>query len=171
MAPAGGSRFALQHLRALVQIPLLLAFLVMLAFPLAAQPMPDPAAPVEPLSVVTATGTHDFEVEIADTNEERARGLMFRTEMAPDHGMLFDFGRMQETYFWMKNTPLPLDMVFIREDGTVANIAQYTTPFSEAPVPSRGPVRFVLELVGGTAHAIGLKAGDRIVHERIAAGD
>ncbi|AXS42625.1 DUF192 domain-containing protein [Breoghania sp. L-A4] len=152
----------------------LLLFVTALAFPaqpLVAQPLRELAAPVERLSVVTETGAHTFNVEIAETNEERARGLMFRTEMAPDHGMLFDFGRMQETYFWMKNTPLPLDMVFIRENGTVANIAQYTTPFSETPVPSHGPVRFVLELVGGTAHAIGLKAGDRVVHARIASGD
>ena len=106
-------------------------------------------------------------VELVDTDESRGRGLMFRKEMAPEHGMLFDFGRMQETYFWMKNTYLSLDMVFIREDGSVASIAQRTTPLSERMIPSRAPVRFVLEVIAGTAARIGLKVGDKVIHHRI----
>ncbi|WP_181704108.1 DUF192 domain-containing protein [Chthonobacter albigriseus] len=121
------------------------------------------------LVVETAAGPHTFSVELAATPAERAKGLMDRHEMAPGHGMLFDMGSNAPATFWMKNTYLPLDIIFIREDGTVANIAHRTTPLSEALVPSEGNVRFVLELNGGTAERIGLKPGDRVVHPRIAA--
>jgi len=114
------------------------------------------------LSIVTSTGDHKFTVEWARTTEERARGLMERTDLPEDRGMVFDFGHEQPVTFWMKNTPLPLDMIFIHADGTVYRVEQRTTPFSEAMIPSGGAVRFVLEVNGGVADRIGLKPGDRV---------
>jgi uncharacterized membrane protein (UPF0127 family) len=117
--------------------------------------------------IETANGPHRFAIEIADTPDERAQGLMFRETMAADAGMLFDYGFDQNgVAFWMKNTPLPLDMIFIRADGTITQIAADTTPFSLEPVPSVLPVRFVLEVNAGTAKRIGLKPGDRLRHPR-----
>lgn len=110
-------------------------------------------------------GDQTFTIEWAVTPEERARGLMFRESMAADHGMIFDFGSDRPVAFWMKNTPLALDMIFIRDDGTVDSIAADTTPFSEASVPSGGPVRYVLEVLAGTSKRIGLVPGDRISFE------
>jgi uncharacterized membrane protein (UPF0127 family) len=107
---------------------------------------------------------HHFTVEFADTDERRALGLMYRTQMAPDAGMLFDFKKDQDVAMWMRNTRIPLDMLFITRDGRVANIAQRAVPFSEATIPSAGPVRAVLELNGGTAEKLGLKPGDRVIH-------
>ncbi len=123
------------------------------------------------LEIRTARATHAFSIEIADTDAKRAEGLMFRTEMAPDHGMLFDFKREEAVWFWMKNTYLPLDMIFARADGTIASIAENTTPLSEATVPSGAPVRFVFEVVAGTAARLGIKAGDRLVHPRMRTAD
>ncbi len=117
--------------------------------------------------LVTSTGAHRFSIEIADDPVERARGLMFREEMARDHGMLFDFGREDDQAFWMKNTPLSLDMIFIGADGTVVSIAPDTTPFSTESVPSEGPARFVLEVNAGVAADIGLAPGDRLLHRRV----
>lgn len=123
------------------------------------------------LEVVTSKGRQRFVVEVVDTAESRAKGLMFRTEMAPDHGMLFDFRREEPVWFWMKNTYLPLDMIFARADGTILSIAENTTPLSEAMVPSNGPVRFVLELNAGSSARLGLKPGDRLAHPRIRVGN
>ena len=117
--------------------------------------------------LVTPDGTHRFTVEIADDPIERARGLMFREEMARDHGMLFDFAGESHQHFWMKNTPLPLDIIFIRADGTVDSIAAGTTPFSTDSIPSDGPARFVLEVNAGVAAEIGLAPGDKLVHRRV----
>ncbi len=122
------------------------------------------------LEIVTAKGRSAFEVEIVDTDESRAEGLMFRKEMADDHGMLFDFRREQPVWFWMKNTYLPLDMIFARADGSIVSIAKDAVPLSEETIPSGGSVRFVLELNAGTAARLGLAAGDRLVHPRIPAG-
>jgi hypothetical protein len=127
------------------------------------------AADLTPLTAVTAKGEHVFQVEVADTNETRAKGLMFRTEMPKDVGMLFDFKSEQPVYFWMKNTYLPLDMIFIRANGTVARVEANTVPLSERTVPSGSPVRYVLELNAGRAGEIGLKPGDRVRHAIIAA--
>ena len=103
-------------------------------------------------------------VEMETTPEQRQAGLMFRTEMAPDHGMLFDFGREDDLAFWMKNTPLSLDIIFIRADGSIANIQRKTTPFSTKSLPSDGPARAALELNAGTARALGIKPGDKVRH-------
>lgn len=117
--------------------------------------------------LVTPLGSHTFSVEIADDPIERARGLMFREEMARDHGMLFDFGREGHRDFWMMNTPLSLDIIYIRGDGTVDSIAAGTTPFSTDSIPSDGPAQFVLEVNAGVAAEIGLKPGDRLLHRRV----
>jgi uncharacterized membrane protein (UPF0127 family) len=105
-----------------------------------------------------------FNIEMADTDERRALGLMYRTSLPADAGMLFDFKRDQDVAMWMRNTRIPLDMVFIDRTGKIVNIAQRTVPFSEATISSAGPVRAVLELNGGTAERLGLKAGDRVIH-------
>lgn len=115
-----------------------------------------------PLAIETARGPVTFSVELADDPDERARGLMFRQTLPPDAGMLFDFGEERPVTMWMRNTPLPLDMLFIRSDGTVARIAERTTPFSERTIASGEPVRYVLELNGGIAGARGVRAGDRV---------
>jgi hypothetical protein len=130
------------------------------------------AAATDDLVAVIATGSaeHRFTIEVADTPDERARGLMFRETMAPDAGMLFDYGSDQRgVAFWMKNTPLPLDMIFIREDGTITQIAADTTPYSLEPIASREPVRFVLEVNAGTAARLGITPGGRLVHPRVVA--
>lgn len=128
-----------------------------------------PVAVVERLEVVTAAGRTTFEVEVVDTEATRAQGLMFRKEMAADHGMLFDFRREEPVWFWMKNTYLPLDMIFARADGTIVSIAEDTTPLSEAAIGSGGAVRFVLEVDAGTAARLKLRPGDRLVHPRMRA--
>jgi uncharacterized protein len=124
----------------------------------------------EPLSIRKADGSsHAFTVEVAIEPDQRAEGLMNRKEMAADRGMLFDFGTTRRVAMWMKNTYLPLDMLFIRRDGTIARIAADATPLSEAIIDSRGEVRFVLELNGGTAARLGIVAGDRVESATIAA--
>lgn len=131
-----------------------------------AQPKPDPGAvfPVEALEVVTSSGTFKFSVEIADESEERSKGLMFRETMLPTHGMLFAFGETAPIMMWMKNTPLSLDMVFIKQDGIVARVANDTKPFSTKIISSGEPVSHVLELKAGIAKQIGIEPGDRVIH-------
>ena len=121
-------------------------------------------AALEPLEIITASGTHRFSVEVMHTDEQRARGLMYRRFMAEDRGMLFDFKREEPVAMWMKNTYLSLDMVFIDKSGKVVNVAENTEPLSERIIPSSGPVLAVLEVNAGTARKIGLKAGDRLRH-------
>lgn len=118
-----------------------------------------------PLSITTASGaTHRFTVEFADTPDRRAVGLMHRAAMAADHGMLFDFKTDGQVSMWMRNTRIPLDMLFIAKDGHIVNIAERAVPFSETTIPSKGPVRAVLELNGGTCARLGIKPGDRVIH-------
>lgn len=144
-----------------------------LAFGLLASPTLMPAlAPAaaqeagrtEPLGIRTRDTVHRFEVEVMRNDADRMRGLMFRRAMAPDHGMLFDFERSEPIAMWMKNTYLPLDMLFIRADGTVARIAADTEPLSTAVIQSPEPVLSVLELNAGTAAKLGLRVGDRVEH-------
>jgi uncharacterized protein len=122
------------------------------------------AQSVEPLTIVSGNGRHAFQVEVARNDADRAQGLMFRRNMAPDRGMLFDFGRVQPISMWMQNTYIPLDMIFIRADGTVARIAENAEPLSTRTIPSGEPVLAVLEVNGGTAARLGIKAGDRVEH-------
>ena len=124
----------------------------------------DAAEQTEPLVLVTEKGRFEFTVEMATPPRQQRLGLMYRKEMDADHGMLFDFGRPREAGFWMKNTLISLDMVFISANGRVHRIAAATTPLSEEVIPSQGAVRAVLELVAGTARRIGLKPGDRVEH-------
>lgn len=116
----------------------------------------------EALTIVTDEGERTFQVEIADDPRERARGLMFRRSMGSEEGMLFDFFEEQPASFWMRNTYIPLDMIFIKADGTVDSIAERTTPLSERSVPSKGPVRFVLEINAGLTDELGIEPGDQV---------
>lgn len=123
--------------------------------------------PTIALTVSGPGGKHAFRVESAKTSEEQARGLMFRTNIPADGGMLFypypgDGGPPREASFWMKDTPSPLDIIFIRADGTIARIAENTTPFSEAPIGSGEPVAAVLELRGGRSTELGIAEGDAV---------
>jgi hypothetical protein len=124
--------------------------------------------PRSELQVVTASGSHRFEVWIAADDRSRERGLMFVTSLPPDQGMLFLFEHPQYAAFWMKNTYLSLDLIFIRADGVVVNIELDARPHSEEPIASTAPVTAVLELLAGTAKRIGLSAGSRIVHPAFA---
>jgi uncharacterized membrane protein (UPF0127 family) len=130
------------------------------------------AAPLQgslPRSIVvidTPNGAVRLRVELAIDTASRMRGLMFRTKMPADAGMLFGFERDDYQAFWMKNTILPLDMIFIRADGTISSIATHTVPYSQQPVMSREPIRAVLEINAGRSDALGIKAGER-VHNRI----
>ena len=122
------------------------------------------------LAIVTDAGRHDFNIELALTPEQRSQGLMYRRELAADAGMLFDFGtRAGRASMWMKNTYIPLDMLFIVADGEIESIAERTTPQSLEAVSSRGPVRYVLELNGGTAARLGIRPGDRVELPKTAA--
>jgi uncharacterized membrane protein (UPF0127 family) len=122
------------------------------------------AAELQTLEIVSKNGVHTFAVELALTPEQQAQGLMFRKELPEGQGMLFDFQREQETSFWMKNTFVSLDIIFIRADGRIHRIAANTVPMSEALVPSQGRVRAVLEVVAGTARKLGIAPGDRVAH-------
>jgi uncharacterized membrane protein (UPF0127 family) len=122
------------------------------------------AADLERLEIVTRTGVHVFDVEMAVTAEERSKGLMFRRELPHGRGMLFDFGADSHVGMWMRNTYVSLDMIFIRSDGRIARIAENTEPLSEATISSGAPVKAVLEVVAGTAKRLGIAAGDRVAH-------
>jgi uncharacterized membrane protein (UPF0127 family) len=118
----------------------------------------------ETLILVTATGERTLSVEVAQTDEERALGLMFRTSLPEGTGMLFPYAPPQEVSMWMRNTYISLDMVFIRADGVVHRIETRTQPMSDTIIPSRGIVAAVLELPAGDADRLGLRAGDRVRH-------
>lgn len=119
------------------------------------------------LVVNSASGTHVFEVEVVDTPESRARGLMYVMELAPDAGMLFDFEAERTVSFWMRNTYIPLDMIFIKADGVVQNIHVNARPHDTTSIPSDGPVQYVLEIPGGRSVELGIAAGDTVEHARI----
>ena len=119
---------------------------------------------MEALTVVTSTGRHEFWVEIADDEEERQRGLMFRPPLEADRGMLFEFETAEEQGFWMKNTPSSLDIVYIDAAGRIVSIARNATPYSESVLASNGASKGVLEVRAGRMAEIGAKAGDRVEH-------
>ncbi|MGB5211474.1 MAG: DUF192 domain-containing protein [Gammaproteobacteria bacterium] len=127
-----------------------------------------PDLPESELTIQAADGQrYDFVVLLASTPAQTARGLMFVTEMDENQGMLFDFGETRPVSMWMRNTALPLDMLFIREDGTISNIAEQTVPYTRTPIVSAGPVRFVLELLGGSCQRLGIRAGDLVHHASV----
>ncbi|GLQ09916.1 hypothetical protein GCM10007913_18480 [Devosia yakushimensis] len=117
----------------------------------------------------SATGDYNFNVEVVDTPESRAQGLMYRQELADDTGMLFDFKGEQPVSFWMRNTFIPLDMIFVDAKGVVKNIHVNARPHDPTGIPSDGPVQFVLEIPGGRSVEIGLKPGDTMEHDRVGA--
>lgn len=121
-----------------------------------------------PLQIISTGGkVHTFTVELAVDSDQRSHGLMKRRHMARDHGMLFDFGVTRRVMMWMKNTYLPLDMLFIAKDGKIETIRENAVPLSEAIIDSRVPVAFVLELNGGTVHRLGIAPGDIVDSARI----
>jgi uncharacterized protein len=122
------------------------------------------AASIQPLEIVTKSGVQVFSVEMATTEEEKTTGLMYRKELADGKGMLFDFSPEQEVSMWMKNTYIPLDMIFIRADGRILRIAENTEPMSTRIIPSRGLAKGVLEVIAGTAQKYGIAPGDRVAH-------
>ena len=117
----------------------------------------------EPLWIETAAGRIDYRVEIADDDAERQHGLMFRTSMPDGHGMLFIFPQARPQAFWMRNTYMPLDIIYIGEDGRIVSIVQ-GRPFDESPLPSGVPAIGVLEIYAGKAAEQGIRVGDRVHH-------
>jgi uncharacterized membrane protein (UPF0127 family) len=154
---------------------LALALTLAFAAPVAAQQIPrmDPAhckgqpeiKPLQPLEIATSRGAAKFMVEFADTDRTREYGLMCRKALAPDRGMLFDFKTpVDGAAFWMRNTLIPLDIIYIKPDGTVLSIARNVPALDESPVPAGGRIRAVLEQASGRAAQLGILPGDRIVH-------
>ena len=125
---------------------------------------PQPRLPTSQLIVETANGAVEFMVELADDPIEIQTGMMFREEVGDFEGMLFDMGPGREAMFWMRNTLVPLDIIFIRSDGAIHRIAANARPLSEELIPSYGPVRGVLEIRGGRAAELGIAIGDTVRH-------
>jgi uncharacterized protein len=121
-------------------------------------------AKLEPVSIITEQTAHLFTAEIADTDELRSRGLMFRHVLPNDRAMLFDFENPRPAAMWMKNTYISLDMLFVREDGTIAAIAENTEPLSLQTISVNEPVRGVIELAAGTAKRLGIQRDDKVYH-------
>ncbi len=114
------------------------------------------------LCIQSGTKMHSYTTEVANTSQEQAQGLMFRKSLADNAGMVFPFPEPKPASFWMKNTVIPLDIIFIRADGSIESIAAGTTPYSETPVASGEPVKAVLELRGGLTKELGIKADDKV---------
>jgi len=136
-----------------------LAMCLMVSHAFAVEP-----AKIEPVSIVTESSAALFSAEIADTDELRARGLMFRHKLPPDQAMLFDFGAPRPAAMWMKNTYISLDMLFVRADGTIAAVAENTEPLSLQIISVQEPVKGVVELAAGTAKKLGIKRDDKVYH-------
>jgi len=116
------------------------------------------------LSVITSTGQKNFEVEMAVSDQQQSQGLMYRRSMAANAGMLFDYGALRHIQMWMKNTYIPLDMIFIGPKGKIIKIVERTIPHSESIISSNGRARAVLELNSGTVSRLGIKTGDTVIH-------
>jgi uncharacterized membrane protein (UPF0127 family) len=116
------------------------------------------------LKLVTSQAVHEITVEVTESPQEKATGLMFRRALTDDAGMLFFYDAPQEITMWMRNTYIPLDMVFIRADGVVHRIEAWTEPLSDDIISSHGEVSACLELAGGAAERLGLKPGDRVAY-------
>ncbi len=151
---------------------MIFTFLFVAAFSLtgltacAAQDIEAPQAtlPQSALVIETSGGPVSLTVELADDPEEVRTGMMFRTAIGDDEGMLFDMGRAREAFFWMHNTLIPLDIIFIAEDGRIHRIAANSAPLSDALIPSQGTTLGVLEIGGGRAQALGIHVGDLVRH-------
>ncbi len=120
--------------------------------------------PTSELTIISATGQHRFKVELAETPAQMTQGLMFRTSLAPDAGMLFDYRHPTAATMWMRNTLIPLDMLFVDEQGRIVNIHERAVPQSLDVIAAAEPVRAVIELNGGTAARLGIQPGDRVIH-------
>jgi uncharacterized membrane protein (UPF0127 family) len=127
---------------------------------------PQTTLPREVLTIHTARGPVRFNVQVAADDASRTKGLMFVRSMPDDEGMLFDFHQPQSTAFWMRNTYLPLDLLFVTADGRIANIAHRAPTCSDAPIPGEGPIRVVIEINAGLAERLGIQPGDRVSGER-----
>jgi uncharacterized membrane protein (UPF0127 family) len=120
--------------------------------------------PASELTILSATGRHRFKVEVAETPAQMTQGLMFRRSLAPDAGMLFDYKQPTAATMWMRNTLIPLDMLFVDAQGRIVNIHQRAVPESLDVIAAAAPVRAVIELNGGTAARLGIAPGDQVVH-------
>lgn len=120
------------------------------------------ALPVSSITIDTPNGPAAFQVEVAADNKSQETGLMYRKEMAPNAGMLFDLHKPQFVSFWMKNTYLSLDIIFVRADGTISSIEPNAIPLSTDSIPSVEPIEAVIELNGGRAHQLGIRPGARV---------
>ncbi len=162
------AQFSVRFTRALVCLLIGTSLLLgsgMVLHPRQAKAQAQPAeAGLETLSITTSSGSHKFSVEVMRTDEERAKGLMFRRFMPQDRGMLFHFKREEQVAMWMKNTYLSLDMLFIDRTGKIVNIAQNAEPLSERIIPSGAPTYAVLELNAGVAKKLAMKIGDKVEH-------
>ena len=142
--------------------------LLLLASPVLAQPgvdRPQPRLREEPMLIVARDGTrHAFRAEMAVQPADQMIGMMFRTSMAADEAMIFDWGAPRESSMWMRNTLIPLDMLFVAADGRIHRIHERAIPQSLATIDSRGPVRATIEVPGGTAERLNLRVGDRVLH-------
>jgi uncharacterized membrane protein (UPF0127 family) len=118
----------------------------------------------QPLTFITGTGSHAITVEVADSEQNRETGLMFRRSIGEKEGMLFIYDREQDITMWMKNTYISLDMIFVRRGGVISHIATNTEPFSENIISSEGPALAVIEMGSGSAKRLGMKPGDRVQH-------
>jgi uncharacterized membrane protein (UPF0127 family) len=154
--------------RMMLRRSILAALAALTAGRAAAQPgvdRPQPRLPTERMVIVTRDGRrHDFAVEMALTPDQQTIGLMFRTEVPANEGMIFDWGAPRESSMWMRNTLVPLDMLFIAADGRIHRIAERTVPLSLTPIGSGGPVRATLELQGGITERLDIRVGDRVLH-------
>ncbi len=156
------------------QVGYVIALLATLLAPLGAASQSQPFEPLDAakaqslpsssLSIESGGTSHEFSVELADTDDTRAIGLMHRGQMAATHGMLFIFKKPQRVFFWMRNTFIPLDMLFLRSDGEIVNIVENVQPHAESRVGPDRPVRAVLELNAGTVARLALKPGDKVHH-------
>jgi uncharacterized protein len=160
----GFSRYAFSPALRSALLMRLLVLAVMLAAPSMLNSRAAHAAELQPLEIATKSGVRMFSVEMAKTDEERAKGLMYRKELADGRGMLFDFTPEQTISMWMKNTYISLDMIFIGADGRVTRIAENTEPESTRIISSGSPAKAVLEVIGGTARKYGIAQGDQVVH-------
>jgi len=124
--------------------------------------------PLSKLTIETTSGSHPFTVEVATDSVQHARGLMYRRELAPDRGMIFLYEKDEEVLMWMKNTYIPLDMLFIDRAGRIVGLAANTTPLSTDIIPSNVPVKAVLEVAAGTAARLKIEVGSRIIHPAFA---